>query len=51
MGKSHRGQAARGTRGPCPICGRASVKLMYPLTVAGKPNTMVCKQCRNKAAS
>ena len=51
MGKSHRGKAAKGTRGACPVCGRTGVKLMYPLTVNGQANTMVCKQCRNKPAS
>lgn len=51
MGKSHRGRAAKGTRGTCPTCGRTGVKLMYPLTVNGQANTMVCKQCRGKAAS
>jgi C4-type Zn-finger protein len=51
MGKSHRGRAAKGTRAQCPVCSRTGVKLMYPITFNGKANTMVCKQCRTKAAS
>jgi hypothetical protein len=54
MGKTHRGKGlwnrpAR-ARGTCPVCGRARIKLLYPLVVSGA-QVNVCKNCRHRQVS
>ena len=49
MSKAHRGAGVReltkSGRGPCPVCKRTGIKVLYEQTINEK-KLSVCKQCR-----
>ena len=49
MSKAHRGhgidELVRKGRGPCPVCKRSGIKLLYEVEI-GEKKLQVCKQCK-----